>query len=293
MIVGWWLACGGESDGSTPPEPVCDAPCGAAVAAATWEGPPILGWAGGELATGRVNGEPVVLVGAPVGGGYDPASAIALSVDALDRLGTWWDDDDNSGSSFGATIAIAPDGSSYAVGALFGSKTQDQGGTVHLFDRLPVGTERPGDAAVLVIHGTVGNQSGLGVRVAYLDLTGVGTELIVSAPDGYSGETSFVGEVLAFDPTLRGEATRDQAVRRLTGTAYELTGWDADGDGLDELVTSTLDGVLHFPGPWEADLAEADADIRWSEGSPADDLGDAIEVLDDVDGDGRSELALG
>jgi hypothetical protein len=234
-------------------------------------------------------GTPVVLVGGPMA--Y-PAVVTALAADDLTEIGAWRDfnpHDSSFTSSFGEHIAIAPDGARVAVGAGDGGGTSTQDGVVYVLEGLPAGDQVPEPR--LAIYGDLHPRANLS-PVAYLDLTGTGAELVVATG---SADAAYVNAIFRFDPDLTGTHGIDAARATITGApvlGQKLAGWDADGDGLAELVSSADYGVVHFPTPWTADIVEDDADVVWWERHPDDQLGDTIETLSDVDGDGQSDIAF-
>jgi hypothetical protein len=154
---------------------------------------------------------------------------------------------------------------------------------------LPAGNVVPEPR--LAIYGDLHPRANLST-VAHLDLAGFGVELIVATR---SADVDYPNAIFRFDPDLTGSHGVDDARATLTGRpilGQKLAGWDSDADGLAELVSSADYGVIHFPAPWIGDMAEEDADVVWSERDPIDQLADTIEVLDDLDGDGRSDLAI-
>jgi hypothetical protein len=277
------------------PECVDPGLCGAAIAAETWDRGPVGGWTGYEIEAGSVDGTRVVLVASPisVGAYVDPIAAVhALDAADLGWRGSY--EDAYRYSSLGTSLAIAPDGERFAAGAPDGAQTQDSIGVVYQLERLPEGTE-PVDPS-LTIFGTIYGHDGapnFGVSVAYADVSGDGTDLLVGAS---SSTLDIAGRVFRFDPSLSGTQDQHAAASTLSGAWVVgacIAAWDGDGDARLELVTTVDLGVARFPTPWVSDLMEADADVKWTEPQVETQLGVPLETVGDLDGDGRGDLALG
>ncbi|MEQ1504509.1 MAG: VCBS repeat-containing protein, partial [Myxococcota bacterium] len=273
-------------------------PCSADLASATWSDGPEAGWLGYEITAGRFGATPVVLVGAPASiAGYDQSeSAVAaLSPTSLAPIGILRDPDpfgSTTTSGFGVSIALDPSTDRVAVGADAGWNTADQQGVVYLLDHLPDGLED--NDPVLSLRGDLSWQALFGFAVRYADVSGSGVELLVGM--GNANPDYAPNYVFRFDTDLTGDHGVEAASARIEGPAQfgaMVAGWDADGDGIDELVANYAEGVAHFAGPWVGDGAFDDADVQWTEGAAGDGLGVTLESVGDVDGDGRTDLVIG
>ena len=104
------------------------------------------------------------------------------------------------------------------------------------------------------------------------------------------------GRALLLDGSLTGTVVDDGASGSLAGAIDEITGLgDVDGDGLDDvaLVDSLREEVYLVPGgtAWSGRAADlARAILRPVDG---DDIARGVTPLDDVDGDGLPDVAVG
>lgn len=127
------------------------------------------------------------------------------------------------------------------------------------------------------------------------DLDGDGSEdIAVSAPGSYRGER--IGAVSCFSGTdghqiltLPGHDVGDRFGFALTGGA------DFDGDGRPDLVVGSLDGAWPKCGPGTVTVisGRTGETLRKVSGAGGDQLGHALDIVPDVDGDGTPEILVG
>jgi hypothetical protein len=270
--------------------------CSVDIATATWDAGPKYSWSGYRLQPGNLSGTATLIVGSPLGRrDHNPSEAALLDPTNLEEMGRWLDTDpkgDGGSSSFGESVAFSPDGSRIAIGASDGAETCCQDGTVYAFEALPQGDTDVVDAAVMTLYGDASPHFSLGVGLGYLDFTGDGIDLVVGSGNADPGTPN---DIYRFDAALTGSHGVEAALASISGEpifGQQVAGWDGDGDGLDELVTSIEEGAAHFDTPWVGDLTQADADVRLVESDPLDQLGSTILDMGDLDGDGAPELAI-
>ena len=206
---------------------------------------------------------------------------------ALAWLGTWGDD---------GTLAVGAYGSD-----LYASS----GGLVYLLEGPFSGAVDLGDEAMVVVGKAANEQAGAALAGGG-DLTGDGLEdLVVGAPFSTiwasSGGGAYIFEgplssdryVTAADAAVGASASSVEAGR-------DLAVADLDGDGIAELamgaryasfVASQGGAVWVMQGPLSGTLSTAEG-ARYDESSGGGYL-HAVEVLEDFDGDGLSDLVLG
>src|SRR6185436_11900176 len=145
--------------------------------------------------------------------------------------------------------------------------------------------------------------SGFGAAIAAGDIDADGTpDLLVAAPYASSER----GRVYAFTGPVMGSVSVTDARLAFSGATgllgesefgQSIVYRDANGDGYDDLFVGTPDPALPkaylFLGPLTADASADDADaVFWNKGYSTN-LGAAVEILDDHDGDGIPDLAMG
>ena len=154
------------------------------------------------------------------------------------------------------------------------------------------------DADGTIEGGSAGRQ--LGTALGVVDTDGDGTgELVVQ---GYTTVLTSIQGVYVFDrPTGSLDEGDADAVISGNGSNADLgsvvAGGDLDGDGYEDLVLGGPDTsqgrAWVFLGPITTDLGVANADWTLSGESSADEAGASLAVVDDLDGDGTSELLVG
>ncbi|MEL6347013.1 MAG: MopE-related protein, partial [Myxococcota bacterium] len=111
---------------------------------------------------------------------------------------------------------------------------------------------------------------------------------ITSASTGWTAPKSTAA-------TVYGDASGDEV-------GWATSAGDLDGDGIDELIVSALSvggatddrgQVAVFEGPLDAVASFSDADVLFQGAQLADEAGDFVQVLDDLNGDGLAELGIG
>ena len=141
------------------------------------------------------------------------------------------------------------------------------------------------------------------------DLTGDGTpDLLVGAPEAEpSGNSSGLAYVLA--GPLSSSSTLADAVARIAGDSLgDRVGTSAggrqdfDADGLDDLIIggwgdptygAEAGSAMEYLGPVSGSLDPQDAAFTVLGSQPGDSAGLSVSLLGDMDGDGRSEIAVG
>ena len=212
--------------------------------------------------------------------GMGPGDAAGSSMTAADL-----DGDGHGDLVVGAAYAGKDDaGSAYvAYGPLTGQLLLDDADTVlrgeealgHLGAALAPAGDHDGDGLDELLVGARGGESGAWTE---------GRALLFSLQDGELAP----GDALA---TLTGTSWNDQAGFAVDG------GLDVDGDGFPELVVGAPgDGsgaAFLVRGPVSGELALADADLTVTSTSTSADVGHCVALLEDQDGDGLAELAIG
>lgn len=158
----------------------------------------------------------------------------------------------------------------------------------------------PETAAIGAVLGEAGSVSGLGVAFVG-DLDGTGSAwLAVSAPFRADGASAEVGSVALFRQ-VTGEQEFGDADRDVAGY-YEgghlggevAAAGDQDGDGLDDFMVATDSGdvALIVPGGNGAPTLPDDAVFRLTRSTAGAADREDVQVIGDVDGDGRQDLAV-
>lgn len=281
-----WLLASGCNVVEPAPDPCAGDLCVGATATAIDEGTTADSYLGRTVATGILEGQAIVAIGASGYGASYSTNYARIATPILRRLSTV-----GGGNGFGESIATMS--ATLAVGAP--SQYFDDGmGVVQVFDHLPSEVDYADTAARAVILGDLVAMQSLGSEVRYVDTTGTGVELVLGS-DPSADVRGAKGVVHAFDPDVVGEHSITESPRRITGEVgfgVEFGAWDADLDGLDDLVVRSLDGCALFVSPWVGDRTDADADARLT--APyAYGLCEHTEPAGDLDGDGTIDLALG
>lgn len=210
--------------------------------------------------------------------------------------GTTW------GDGFGSALATPGDLDGDGIGELWVASTAesiDGPGSIGLYlFRGPVG---PTDytEADLTLHG--GEDHRAGVQLATGDLDGDGwTELLVGHGEGgaVGGGGLWVVPGAGFDtPDLDEAGWRIEGAEQYDELEASAVG-DVDGDGVADLLLGG-DGVSLdtgrawlLLGPVSEGATVGDASLEIAGVSREDDTGRAVWILDDLDGDGLSELAV-
>jgi hypothetical protein len=245
--------------------------------------------------------EGMLLVGAPSQGApYHWSEVYVVRATDLSFVGSWWRDWD---AFFGASVATADvdrDGTSeVAIGAPYDVHWPGNGGAYLLSGVPEPDMEVLEDPALLVLRDGIEDSPAtykVGTRVALLDLQGTGSYELIAATEGLARDDP--SALYGVDVSLRGELTPLDASWSIVGPAgfgWSPTGWDGDGDGIDDLVTlDSLGAVARFASPLARGTISTDATTRWTQ-SPSSEVG-ALEPtgrLGDLTGDGLADLGLG
>ena len=182
---------------------------------------------------------------------------------------------------------------------IIGQSAEGSGGVVRVFRGVGAGfptLELPAEITLTTDGTSTIDQ--LGARLVALDATGDGLlDLVVAAPgrNNNTGEVYIVAAPLppgtSVASTVARTTVRGVAVGDSLGTALER--WDADADGIAELVIGvpSADGaILIFDSPIATGIVPPAAAQRTIAGVAGDRLGDALDVSGDLDGDGRYDL---
>ncbi len=140
----------------------------------------------------------------------------------------------------------------------------------------------------------VGSSSSFGYRISAADADADGVADVLASATGEYVDGEFDG-IYLLPGTPTGVTCRDDAPRFTVPGSGFVTGAlleDHNGDGAAEIVGADLrDKVSFWASPHPAGGARRDA---WLEISPSDgyDLGATLSEVGDIDGDGRSEMAI-
>ncbi len=262
-------------------------PCVTDVAAAQWAGAETTQFAASSLAAW---GDTVVV--GSVGETYAgvDCSAAALRLPDLAQTATW--PCEMYFALGGAAIAIGdPDGDGAPIVAVGQAGDWEWHTRVFVLDAAATGSLA--DAASLVV--TAGPQDKLATDLVFAAVGAGDDALLVMGAVGGIGIAD--GALYAVDPAVTGEvaaASLDLALRGGPGFGGEFAAVDLDGDGqLDLAVTASMyGGVALFPGPWTGVGSEDDALGVWTNTDTQSGLGEVVEPVGDVTGDGVDDFAF-
>jgi hypothetical protein len=280
-------------------------PCVSTIAEAVAIGT-IDSWFGYDLAVTTDGGTRWLAVGAPIDpGSSEKAGAYLLALPSLEPAASWLSDE--SYDSAGLSVDVMPGASvmpsgypRVAVGVPGAHEEAPAGGLVAGLAGWPALGAELQTAADVAIHGTdqAYERLRLGFHVKYLALDETGeAELVAAGVGSYEVDDPGSG-VYAFRIDLQGSLTEAVASRALTsadaGLSFPL-GWDADGDGVDDLTCHAMvddtPSIVRFESPWETDLRVIDAATTWR--SVADEYPKPMADIGDITGDGLPDLGAG
>lgn len=255
------------------------------------------------------NGVADLLVGAPFVKGSDNGAAYLFlgpvpsgTVHVADAYARYEGEasDDQAGCSVAGGADVDGDGrDDVAIGSCFNDRGGENAGAVFLFRGGSAGGVRDVGRASGGLQGDEA-QARAGTSLAFGDFDGDGLpDLVVGGP-GASADAGRVWIIKGNAPLLTPAfATWDgQAAGDLAGTSVAVG--DIDGDGLDDLVVGAPghDGggddagaAYVFFGPLEGSGFEPDIVVHGV--MPYGFAGQSVEVVPDLDGDGRDELLVG
>ena len=214
-----------------------------------------------------------------------------------------------AGDALGAEVAVLGDLNGDGVGELAVSGTGADGsgadrGLIWVLDGAGALGGSPADA-LGTWEGSADAMAFGGTLTAVGDLNGDGFEDLVGAAPDWSGGATATGHVamvlgplsgaLTADGTLEGSLASDQVGYALAGGA------DLTGDGLADLVVGSPQrdrGLINtgsawiFSGAWTGTMSATDAEVELYGASASLLMGDALTVVDDLDGDGVAELVV-
>jgi hypothetical protein len=209
---------------------------------------------------------------------YYSAEVAVVSLDDDSILATWT----GGGNAIAASKA---DPGEFAV-------TGGEFGGVSVIDGYGSGPENVGSAVQNVEDRENLGLFGFAIALTPLE-TDETTDLAVLDPGSdHEGNGYAPGGIWVFDLPLGAAATPDDASRRLVAApwyASAMIAWDADGDGIDDLVVDEQGSLASYPSPWTGDLTPADAAVRWTGGS---DGAAFLDGVGDLDGDGLADLCF-
>jgi hypothetical protein len=160
------------------------------------------------------------------------------------------------------------------------------------FDNCPVDL----DSADLIVWGVdLGTSVGGSIAVGDVDADGTG-DLVLGAP-ALGG--AFSGAVFVVFGPVSGSTTVDDAIAFSSGITStdlgaDVDAGDADGDGAEDLLlgSPSSDSAYVYFGPITADRDIGDADASLV-GATGDVTATFVQIAQDVDGDGVSDLLVG
>lgn len=222
-----------------------------------------------------------------------PASLHVLSLPNLDTLGSWRSEPFDSDWTGGAIASadIDSDGIVEVAIGRAGAK-DDYYGIVDLIIGTPAGNIEIGSTSSLVFYGPSHTYAGIDLAFSDVGPDSCVQDLLISAAG--SSFDNVGGYIWAIDPTATGELGASDARRELRGSpgfGSHFDTSDLDSDGQEDLVVQGAQGVAWYRSPWLTDLEESDWTGFFSSAVPTD-LGNTIESVGDVDGDGLPDLAI-
>jgi hypothetical protein len=191
----------------------------------------------------------------------------------------------------GDTIEVAElDGEPIVAVGAWAASGGDDHGAVFVLDGVPDGVVDVNDSPSVWGDSPIAL---FGVDLALAELGGDGLELAILDPGRDYGDGRRVdGGIYVYPLPLAGRSGKADAARRLASPPWygnQLVAWEADGDGVLDLVVDENGVLALYAGPWTADRVPDDATARWT----AVGNGSALEDVGDLDGDGLAELAFG
>ena len=182
--------------------------------------------------------------------------------------------------------------------------TASTNGAVRLLHELPSGQEEADRVANLTVTGPYWAQ--LGNALAFVEHPELGLELWIGSyghpPVSEEEDPTFRGRLYAVGVDERGTLGEGDVRRVIFGPGFgfarRFTTWDADRDGVDDLITITRpevtdEALVAFRGPWVAARQEAPPpDGSWTL-APGSVFGDNLEATADLTGDGWPDLIVG
>jgi hypothetical protein len=215
-------------------------------------------------------------------------------------------DGDTDGDGLAELLVAAPQ---HDLAGFAGGTSSTGAGLVYLFADSVIDAATPTAASATAVLTGAASGDATGLSVDFSDIDGDGmSELLIGAPLGtgavassglaYVVESTATGAITLSSSTatlLRGVAASDRAGVSVAG------GGDANGDGYDDIligadVASGGLGAAYLvvgSGSTFSTLTLSAATALFTGAASGDKAGLALDFVDDIDGDGSSEVAVG